>query len=312
MGRKKLYYPGMKSQDYWNQRMRDRDKKSKLTEDKIIKKLADIYHDSYIQISKELDYFYNKYAIENNLTYTEAVKILTPIELKDYASKIDELRKLYNSTKSEEILLEWQRMGARGNVTRLQSLLDGIDIELIKNTYNVQMNILDHVTGAYKRTYKEALKDVGVSNKVLPQRAIKDAISYPWSGRQFSSRIWSNKVATMNNIKETIVKGLIQGKSVQKMGSELRKLEGVSKYQAERLVRTETNFFMTKSHIDGYKASSVVDAVEVCVQYDERTCPDCETMDRTVVRLNEVSYRSNVPPFLQFCRCTVLPVIYEN
>lgn len=297
MGRRKLYYPGMKSRDYWHQRMLDRDKKSKLTEDKLIKKLADAYHDSYLQISKELDYFYNKYAIENNLTYTEATKLLTPVELKEYGSKIQELKHLYQTTKSEEVLAQWKIMSARGKVTRLQSFLDGIDIELIKNTHNAQMSITDHLTGAYKRTYKEALNDVGVSNKVLPQRAIKDVISYPWNGRQFSERIWSNKAATMNNIKETITKGLIQGKSVQKMGSELRKLEGVSKYQAERLIRTETNFFMTKGHIDGYKASNIVNAVEVCVHYDERTCADCESMDREVVSLNEVSYGSNVPPF---------------
>lgn len=309
MGRRKLYYPGMQSKDYWLQRMLDRDKKSKLTEDKLIKKLADAYHDSYLQISKELDSFYNKYAIENNLTYAEATKMLTPIELKEYGRKVQGLKQLYQATKSEEILAQWKVMSARGNVTRLQSLLDGIDIELIKNTQNVQMSITDHLAGTYKRTYKEVLKDVGVTNKVLPQRAIKDALSYPWSGRQFSNRIWSNKAATMNNIRDTLTKGLIQGKSVQKMGSELRKLEGVSKYQAERLIRTETNFFMTKGHIDGYKDSNIVNAVEVCVSYDERTCADCESLDRTIIKLDEISYGSNVPPFHPFCRCTVIPVV---
>lgn len=197
-------------------------------------------------------------------------------------------------------------MSARGNMTRLKSLLDGIDIELIKNTSNVQMNITDHLVGTYKRSYKETLADAGVTNKVLLKRAIKDVISYPWSGRQFSSRIWSNKTATMKNIRET--KGLIQGKSVQKMGQELRKLEGVSKYQAERLIRTETNFFMTKSAIDGYKDNGYT-KVEVCVHYDERTCADCEGMDRNQVKIEEVSYGSNVPPFHPFCRCTVIPVV---
>lgn len=38
MGRKAKYYAGMKSREYWHQRMLDRDKKSKLSEDKIIKK----------------------------------------------------------------------------------------------------------------------------------------------------------------------------------------------------------------------------------------------------------------------------------
>lgn len=296
MGRKAKYYTGMKSRDYWHQRMLDRDKKSKLTEDKVVKKLADAYHDSYMQISKELDSFYNKYAIEHNLTYAEATKLLTPVEMREYGRKVQELKQLYQTTKSKEILEQWKIMSARGKVTRLQSLLDGIDIELIKNSHNVQMNMTEHLTGMYKRSYKEALADAGVTNKVLPKRAIKDAISYPWSGRQFSSRIWSNKTATMNNIRETLTKGLIQGKSVQKMGQELRKLEGVSKYQAERLIRTETNFFTTKGHIDGYKANGVK-ALEICVSFDERTCADCESMDREVIPINEVSYGSNVPPF---------------
>ena len=150
MGRRAKYYLGMKNRDYWHQRMLDRDKKSKLSEDKAVKKLADAYHDSYMQISKELDSFYNKYAIENNLTYAEATKLLTPVEMREYGRKVQELKQLYQATKSEEVLAQWQIMSARGKVTRLQSLLDGIDIELIKNIHNVQMTMTEHLTGMYK------------------------------------------------------------------------------------------------------------------------------------------------------------------
>ena len=160
MAKKAKYYAGMKSREYWHQRMLDRDKKSKLSEDKIIKKIRKAYHNAYIEISKELNDFYNKYAIENNLTYTEATKLLNLIELGEYRDKVQELRELYNKTNSQEVLIEWQRIGARENVTRLQSLLDAIDIQLIKHTNNMQMTMTDHLTGAYKRTYKEALKEV--------------------------------------------------------------------------------------------------------------------------------------------------------
>ena len=65
---------------------------------------------------------------------------------------------------------------------------------------------------------------------------------------------------------------------------------------------------MTKGHIDGYKDNGVK-ALEICVAFDERTCADCESMDREVIPINEVSYGSNVPPFHCFCRCTVIPVV---
>ena len=97
MARRAKYYLGMKNRDYWHQRMLDRDKKSKLTEDKTVKKLAYAYHDSYMQISKELDSFYNKYAIEHNLTYAEATKLLTPVEMREYGRKVQEIKTTISS-----------------------------------------------------------------------------------------------------------------------------------------------------------------------------------------------------------------------
>ena len=308
MGRKKLYYPGMKSSEYWHQRMGDRDKKSKLSEDKVISKLADAYHENYLEITKEINYFYNKYAIENNLTYAEATKLLTPIEIKEYNAKMQKLKTLYDQTRDKNVLRELQIINDRGAITRLQSLLDTIDAELIKNTNKVQVSIEDHLAGTYKRVYKDSLEALGISKDFMPDDAIKEVLSYPWSGRQFSDRIWSNKTATMNNIRDTITKGFIQGQSVQTMSKELQRLEGVSSFQAERLVRTETNFLMNKSSIDSYKETGYAE-VEVLVHFDERTCEECKDKDATIVKISEVAYGSNVPPFHPFCRCTVLPVI---
>lgn len=301
-----------KSKQYWLDRMLARDKAAKLSEDKLLEELNRYYTNSYIAIEKELNNFYVKYATENGLSYNQARKILTPKDIKEYSSKIGELKKLYSETKDMNVYLKMQEIGSRANVTRLQSLLDSIDIELIKSANNTQISIEQHLSNMYKRSYKQALEDIGTSNKAINSRAVKEALSYPWSGRNFSERIWGNKASTMNVLKETISKGIIQGQSIQKMAKNIMDKENVSKYNAERLVRTETNFHMTKGHIDGYRESGVVKAVEICVHWDERTCPDCESMDREVIPLNEVSYGSNVPPFHPFCRCTVVPVVDNN
>ncbi len=126
-----------KSKQYWIDRILARDKAAKLSEDKLLKELYEAYSQSYESIQKELSNFYVKYATENGLSYNQAKKRLKPIEMKSYAYKVKELKKLYESTKSEEILLQWQRLGSRANVTRLQALLDAIDIELIKDAHNL-------------------------------------------------------------------------------------------------------------------------------------------------------------------------------
>lgn len=315
-----------KSKQYWLDRMLDRDKAAKLSEDKLLEELDRYYTDSYIAIEKELNNFYVKYATENGLSYNQARKILTPKDIREYSSKIGELKKIYEETKDMNVYLKMQEIGSRANVTRLQSLLDSIDIELIKSANNTQISIEQHLSNMYKRSYKQALEDIGASNKVINNRAVKETLSYPWSGRNFSERIWGNNAKTFNTMQETITRGIIQGKSVPNMAKDikglskqvfkkektLREMEKIHRYNAERLVRTETNHFMTKGHIDGYKASGVVKAVEICVHWDERTCPDCESMDREVIPLNEVSYGSNVPPFHPFCRCTVVPIIKDD
>ena len=300
-----------KSKQYWIDRMLSRDKAAKLLEDKLLEELNRYYTDSYIAIEKELNNFYVKYATENGLSYSQAKKLLKPIEMKSYASKVKELRKLYESTKSEEILLEWQRLGSRANVTRLQSLLDAIDIELIKNTHNVQISLTEHLKDMYKKSYKEALEDVGMSNKVINSRAVKEALSYPWSGRSFSERIWGNKASTMNVLKETISKGIIQGKSIQRITKNIMDKEKVTRYNAERLVRTETNYFMTRGHIEGYKESGIIEALQIDEYIDGRTCSACKNKDGTIVKLSEVIYGDNVPPFHPGCRGTVIPIIEE-
>jgi len=312
-----------KSKQYWLDRMLARDKAAKLSEDKLLEELNRYYTDSYIAIEKELNNFYVKYATENGLSYNQARKILTPKDIREYSSKIGELKKIYEETKDMNVYLKMQEIGSRANVTRLQSLLDSIDIELIKSTNKTQINLEQHISNMYKRSYKQALEDIGASNKVINNRSVKEALSYPWSGSNFSSRIWGNNAKIFNTMQETITRGIIQGKSVPNMAKDikvlskqvfkkektLREMEKIHKYNAERLVRTETNHFMTKGHIDGYRESGVVKAVEICVHWDERTCPDCESMDREVIPLNEISYGSNVPPFHAFCRCTVVPVL---
>lgn len=300
------------NKEYWIKRITSRDKASRLKEDKLLKELYKAYSESYIAIQKELNDFYVKYASENELSYASVKRMLKPTDMKQYNSKMNELKKLYKSNGSEEVFIEMEKLGARANITRLQSLLDAVDVELIKNTYDTQIKLEEHLAGMYKRSYKEALEDVGMSNKVINDRAVKETLSYPWSGRNFSERIWGNKAATLNLFKETISKGIIQGQSIQDMAQNIMSKEKVSKYNVERLVRTETNFFMTKGHIDGYKESGVVQELQVDAYIDGRTCSRCRSKDETTVKLDEAIYGDNVSPFHPSCRCTVVPIVDNN
>ena len=293
-----FYFPGMKSPAYWRERMRDRDRRAKISEDKLISKVNEYYRKAFNDITKELNNFYIKYATDNSITIAEAKQLLTPLEYADLLEQISTLKESFALTGSEYTLEEMQLLSDRKSITRLQALLDSIDTHLIKTTHNVQISIEDHLSKMYQRSYKEALKDVGANNsEVINHRAVKEVINYPYAGEMFSNRIWKNKRSLLEYIKKDLTQGIIRGDSIQRMGQALKKRERVTTYQAERLIRTETNYNMTRGHVDGYKDSGLIYGVEVVVAGDERTCPNCTDHESEVVKLKDAVSGSTIPPF---------------
>ena len=292
------YYPNMKSPAYWRERMKDRDRRSRISEDKLIARVNKHYRKAFNEITKELNDFYIKYATNNNITIAEAKQLLTPIEYMDLLERTSRLKESFALIGSEYILEELELLSNRRNITRLQALLDSIDMHLIETTHNVQISIEDHLSKMYQRSYKEALADAGVKHsEVINHRAIKEVIYYPYAGAMFSDRIWKNKRSLINFIKKDLTQGIIRGESIQKMGKKLKDRERVTKYQAERLIRTETNYNMTRGHVDGYKDSNLVYGVCVSVAGDERTCQDCIDHESEVVKLSDAVSGSTIPPF---------------
>ena len=304
------YYPGMKSPAYWRERMKDRDRRAKISEDKLIAKVNKYYRQLFNNITKELNNFYVKYATNNNITIAEAKQLLTPIEYMESLERLSMLKESFALTGSEYTLEEINLLHDRGQITRLQALLDSIDMYLIETTHNVQITIEDHLSKMYTRSYKEALTDAGVKHsEVINHRAAREVINYPYAGQMFSDRIWKNKRSLLKFIEKDLTQGIIRGDSVQKMGQALKQREKVTTYQAERLVRTETNYNMTRGHLDGYKDSNVVDGFEVLVTEDARTCETCQEHSGAIISLDKGRSGKNMPPFHPNCRCTIIPVI---
>jgi SPP1 gp7 family putative phage head morphogenesis protein len=116
----------------------------------------------------------------------------------------------------------------------------------------------------------------------------------------FADSVWENKKTLLNHINKNMTIGIIRGDSVQKMARKLRDDLGVSYYQAERLVRTETNYAMNQAHLQGYKDSEVVEKYEVLAYIDKRTSKICKRMDGKTFKLSEAQVGVNYPPFHPF------------
>ena len=109
--------------------------------------------------------------------------------------------------------------------------------------------------------------------------------------------MWRNKNNLLAFINTELKRGLVIGRDVRKTAKILQRQEAVTYKQAERLVRTENCVARTEGTLEGYRQSNVINAVEILVAGDERTCPSCSSRAGEVVRLDRAIIGDNIPPF---------------
>ena len=294
------YWGPLSNKSYWLKRSEELDKVAKMTEKEVMKKLSALYRDAYRKIEKEVNDFMMKYAVDHKLDYATVTQMLTPIDLAEYNEKIQELHAMYRDTKSEYIKIEIERLKARSKITRLRALQDAINVELCKVTHEYQMTLEDTLIGLFSAQYEKACELMGVMAPGIPREAIKKIIEYPYAGKMFSDRIWDNKDALVKYIQQDLTVGIIRGDSIQKMARQLKKDLKVLYYQAERLVRTETNYAMNQAHLKGYKDSGVVEKYEFLAAHDKRTSKLCRDLDGEMFELSKAVVGENYPPMHPF------------
>ena len=294
------YWGPLSNKSYWLKRSEELDKVAKMTEKEVMKKLSALYRDAFRSIEKEVNDFMMKYAVDHKLDYATVTQMLTPIDLAEYNEKIQELHAMYRDTKSEYIKIEIERLKARSKITRLRALQDAINVELCKVTHEYQMTLEDALIGLFSDQYTKACELMGVMAPGIPREAIKKIIEYPYAGKMFSDRIWDNKDALVKYIQQDLTVGIIRGDSIQKMARQLKKDLKVLYYQAERLVRTETNYAMNQAHLKGYKDSGVVEKYEFLAAHDKRTSKLCRDLDGEMFELSKAVVGENYPPMHPF------------
>ena len=294
------YWGPLSNKSYWLKRSEELDKVATKVEKEVMKELSALYRDAFRSIEKEVNDFMMKYAVDHKLDYATVTQMLTPIDLAEYNQKIEELYAMYRDTGSEYIKIEIDRLNARAKITRLQALQDAINVELTKVTHEYQMTLEDTLIGLFTEQYKEVSELLGIMAPVINREAIKTIIEYPYAGKMFSDRIWDNKDALVKHIKQNLTAGIIRGDSIQKMSRQLKKDLNVLYYQAERLVRTETNYAMNQGHLKGYADSGVVEKYEFLAAIDSRTSKLCKNQNGKVYKLSDATVGVNYPPLHPF------------
>lgn len=237
------------------------------------------------------------------------------------------MRKLYNSQEKEnKALIKLYKEVLRdikGELEVIYSKIDNISLsdaykydrlnklkmqieenikKISKEEIKIDKNILEKT---YKGAYEEISKELKLDFSKLNKEAIKRAVNYEWSGTMFSDIIWKNTSNLIYNIKNTITKGLVEGKSYIEMARELNKVMENGLYNSLRVIRTETAHIVNQATLDRYKDSGLVKEVRIIAAEDERMCDTCGSFHNKIFKIDKVP----IMPLHSNCRCCVAPVI---
>jgi len=233
----------------------------------------------------------------------------TTLFLKNYKNSLTEIQTMTNklyAKYSKDGVLSVSEMYKFDRYKNMEKQITSIISDLGKEEKT-------YMTKELKKVYSESYLKTGelitgfkpnlaVSFTTIPSGFVEKAITYPWSGADFSSRIYKNKDILITNLKQTITKGMVEGKSITNMTKDLKKVMDISATNARRLIRTESLHVIASSHHDTYKKAGVA-KVEYLTANDNRVCAECDALNNKIFKLEDAP----MLPIHPNGRCVVIP-----
>ena len=215
-----------------------------------------------------------------------------------------------------EILLELNTLAMKSRITRWEALqyeIDKILNDLTQITAESTTELLtDTLKDNYNRNVYNISKKAGflANFSGIDNKTIERVLSYPWSGANYSDRIWNNKQQLSKTIKEEITQMLIRGESSKKVAQRVATRMNTSYKNAVRLVQTEHSYVMEQANKITYEDLKI-EKYQLLATPDERTCKVCGNLDLKIFNVKDMISGKNSSPLHPSCRCTSI-IYYED
>ena len=293
---------------YWEERQEDMYKAGEMKVNQYFSRLEKAFNQTRRELRKTVESFYFRYAEENGLSYAAAQKKLDAEELgelKDYIDLVMQNIGKYNQTVNN--------LSIKARITRYQALEAQIDA-MLRQLYAIdyqseaEKTMQEVYEDTYYRTWYNADQYHGFHAEFaqVSPTVVEKLLEYPFNGVAFSSRLWKQKDHLQAQLMEAVTTMLIQGKHPSTLTKEFAKKMQSKKFDAYRLLHTESSFLMSEAAHAGYKEDGV-EKYEILATLDSKTCGVCGELDGKLYEIGKEVVGVNMPPFHPLCRCTDVP-----
>lgn len=268
------------------------------------------------EVTKEIAVLYSKLAKNNNITSTEARKILTTNELKEFRWKVEEY---IERGRENGVDKKWTKQLENASLRARISRLEAMRIQMQNEVENLMGIEVDGVSALMSEIYTEGYYrtghllqtgwGIGFNFAQIDTRKVEKVLSSPWvpDGRNFSERIWGvHRPKLVQELQTGLAQSIIRGEKYNKLADRIAEKFGVAKKRAETLVLTEAAYFSSVSQQECYKELEV-EQQRFCATLDLRTSEICREMDGRVFDSKDVEIGVNAPPLHCRCRSVMVP-----
>ena len=254
---------------------------------------------------------YARFANDNGLDMVEAQRLLMGQEYRTWRMDIEDYVEEIQATGDNELLRELNTLAMRSRITRLDKLYADTLVEVGKLSKDVRAAMDKFLPSAYKDFYYHDLYDIGQKRGLIhpvsrvDAETLENVIRTPWSGKNYSARIWKNGEKLAETIQRTVTAGMHRGCSADELARYVEQRMNVGYSQAVRLVRTELNYVQNRAILDGIKESGMK-YYRFVATLDRRTSATCRDHDCHIYPVDDYSPGTNAPPLHPHCRSTIV------
>lgn len=299
----------MSSSDYWRQREQAHIAAMRGKDADYDKQLKKFYRSSLISIQKEIDAFYGKYALQQDMTLAEAKKKVSKMDVQAFSEKAK--RYVEERDFSDQANEELRLYNATMRINRLELLKSEIGLECVSLGNDVEKYAGDVLSGEAMVEVQRQAGILGMSLSSFDAKRMNEVVSGSYSDASFSQRIWGNNESLKRNLDTLLTQSIIGGKHPDVLARQLQKQFGASQYEARRLMRTESSRIQGKIAMDAYKEGGVEEYEWVA---EPTACEVCAPLDGKRWKVNGAAVGSREHPLFPMhpnCRCAVIPVVDE-
>lgn len=292
---------------YWHSRQTLADAAMEKDERALSLRVHNAYESELRRLNREIAEYYQRYGENGVLEYRRLMETMDPKDRELLIRDCDEFLRQHPDMQS---IVDVRKSIYQLN--RLEGLQASARLHLYQATGDVVQRIDNHIMRQSLRGANTAAEAMGFGRAFysMDSDAVRRFVDTVWTGNtSYSQRIWDNTETLASYVAQDMSKALARGDSYQRIAKALEKrFVDVPQSSLMRLVYTEGTYVSRMAQVEELKREGF-DSYTIEVVHDERACEECEGVNGSTFRFEDMQVGVNFPPLHPYCRCQIAPAV---